>query len=105
MKPVTLRPLAERDLLAQARHYRTVADLGIATRFFNAAVAALRRIEEMPGVGSPRVGELIDVPGLRRIGIQGFPCGWLYLERPETLDVIRLLSERQDLAVLLDEPE
>ena len=50
-----------------------------------------------PGIGSPRVGELIDVPGLRRVGVAGFGCGWLYVERDEAIDVVRLLADPQDL--------
>ncbi len=103
MKPVELRPLAEADLVSRTRHHRGAGGSELGTRFFDAAVAALRAIEQMPGVGSPRIGELIGVPGLRRIGVQGFPCGWLYLERPEVLDVVRLLADRQEVAVLLDE--
>ena len=40
------------------------------------------------------------------MGVEGFPCGWLYLERPEILDVVRLLADRQDTARLLEtDPE
>lgn len=54
----------------------------------------------------PRIGELIGVPEVRRMGVEGFPCGWLYLERPEILDVVRLLADRQDTARLLEtDPE
>jgi toxin ParE1/3/4 len=70
-------------------------------RFFDTALAALRAIEASPGLGSPRVGELVGINGLRRIGIDGFPCGWIHLERAEFVDVIRLLADRQDLAVAL----
>ena len=62
---------------------------------------ALRLAEANPGVGSPRVGELIDVPGLRRVAVAGFPCGWLYVERDEAIDVVRLLADPQDLGAAL----
>lgn len=55
----------------------------------------------MPGIGSPIIGELTGVPGLRRVGVDGFPCGWFYFEREDHLDVVRLLAERQDLETLL----
>lgn len=76
----------------------------LATAFFDGAVAALSVIESMPGVGSPFIGELIEIPGLRRVAIEGFPCGWYYLDRVDGLDVIRLLADRQDLGQLLGEP-
>ena len=102
MKPAELRPLAEADLVERTHHYRDAGGSELGTRFFDAAIAALRSIEESPGIGSPRIGELIGVPEVRRIGIQGFPCGWLYIERPQLLDVVRLLADRQEVAVLLD---
>lgn len=105
MKPAALRPLAEDDLIERSRHYQRAGGPQLAERFFDAALAALRSIEASPGLGSPRVGELIGLDGLRRISIEGFPCGWLYLERAGLLDVVRLLADRQDLAGALDEPD
>lgn len=105
MKPAALRPLAETDLIERTRHYRRAGGTDLAERFFDNAISALRAIEASPGLGSPRVGELIGLEGLRRIGVEGFPCGWLYLERASALDVIRLLADRQDLAAALAETD
>ena len=102
MKPAELRPLAEADLVERTRHYRGVGGSELGGRFFDAAIAALRSIEEAPGIGSPRIGEVIGVPEVRRVGVHGFPCGWLYIERSHVLDVVRLLADRQEVAVLLD---
>ncbi len=101
MKQVHLRPLATDDLVGRTHHYQQTGCAEVASRFFDAALGALRAIEDMPGMGSPRIGELIGIDGLRRVGVEGFPCGWLYLERPEALDVVRLLADRQDLEFLL----
>jgi toxin ParE1/3/4 len=30
-----------------------------------------------------------------------FPIRWLYFERPDFVDVVRLLGERQDIAAIL----
>lgn len=102
MKPAELRPLAETDLVERTRHYRGAGGSELGTRFFDAAIAALRSIEEAPGIGSPKIGELIGVPEVRRMAVHGFPCGWLYIERPHILDVVRLLADRQEVAVLLE---
>lgn len=102
MKPAELRPLAEADLIERTRHYRDAGGPELGTRFLEAAIAAPHAIEEAPGIGSPRIGELIGVPEVRRMGVQGLPCGWLYIERPLVLDVVRLLDDRQDVAVLLE---
>ena len=103
MKPAALRPLAENDLIERSRHDAEAGGAELAERFFGAAIAALHAIETSPGLGSLRVGELVGLDGLRRIGIEGFPCGWLYLERDELIDVIRLLADRQDLTAAFDE--
>lgn len=105
MKAAALRPLAESDLIERSRYYRHAGGSELAERFFDAAISAIRSIEASPGLGSPRVGELIGLDGLRRVGIEGFPCGWLYLERAQRLDVIRLLADRQDLAAALGEAD
>jgi toxin ParE1/3/4 len=105
VKPAALRPRAELDLDERTRYYRDASGRALAERFFDAAIQALRQVESSPGVGSPRVGELIGLKGLRRVSIEGFPCGWLYLERAELVDVIRLLADRQDLAAALGDTE
>lgn len=101
MKPAQLRPLAEQDLIERTRYYVAAEDAVLGERFFDEAIAALRSVEAMPGIGSPLVGELIGVDGLRRIGVTGFPCGWFSIERGEHLDVVRLLADKQDLEDLL----
>ena len=70
-------------------------------RFFDAAVASLRTIEKIPNAGSLRVGELCDIPGLRVRRIEGSPVGWFYFVRPYHADVVRLLSDAEELPVIL----
>ena len=96
-----LRPLAEADLVGRARYYSAEGGTDLAVRFFDAAVASLQAIEKMPNAGSPRVGELCDIPGLRVRRIEGFPASWFYFVRPDHADVVRLLSDAQDLPVIL----
>ena len=81
MKPARTRPLAEQDLVERTRYYATAEGADLAERFFTAAVEAVRSVEDMPGIGSPLVGERIGIPELRRVGVEGFPCGWFYVER------------------------
>jgi toxin ParE1/3/4 len=96
-----LRPLAEADLVERARYYSAEGGTDLGMRFFDAAVASLRAIEKMPNAGSPRAGEMCDIPGLRVRRIEGFPVGWFYFVRPDHADVVRLLSDAQDLPVIL----
>lgn len=101
MTPARLRPLAETDLIERTRYYRSEAGREVAERFFDAAVGALETIGHSPGAGSLRLGELSEVPGLRSFRIERFSCGWFYFERADHIDVVRLLSYRQDIPSLL----
>ena len=104
MKPARLRPLAEQDLVAAARHYAKEGGVALGARMFDAALAALEPIQRMPGMGSPRLGQLCEIEGLRSWRVTGFPLQWFYFEAADQLDVVRLLADRQDiLAVLSDE--
>lgn len=102
MTPARLRPAAEADLIERTGYYLAQAGDDVANRFFDAAIAALRAAERMPGAGSPRLGELIGVPGLRTRRIEGFGCGWFYFGQAGQHDVVRLLADAQDLAAILD---
>jgi toxin ParE1/3/4 len=100
---VQLRPLAEADLIERARYYRREGGGRPGEQFFDAAVEALGAIGRMPGAGSPCVGELCGVSGLRVRRVVGFPCCWLYFVTGDRVDVVRLLADAQDLpAVLTD---
>ncbi len=102
MTPASLRPIAEADLVERSRYYLVHAGEDAAARFFDAAIAALRAVERMPGIGSPRIGDLCDIRGLRVRRIEGFPCGWFYFVRPHHIDVVRLLADAQDLIAILN---
>ncbi len=96
-----LRPRAEADLIDKTRHYRADGGDELAERFFGAALASLRSIERMPGIGSPLIGEMCDIPGLRSFAVKGFPIRWHYFIAEDHLDVVRLLADAQDLPARL----
>ena len=103
MSVARLRPLAADDLVERTRYYSAQGGTELGVRFFEAAVASLRAIEKMPDAGSPRVGELCDIPGLRVRRMPGFPVGWFYFVRPDNADVVRLLPDAQHLPVILSD--
>lgn len=100
-----LRPQAELDLIKRTRHYRREGGDELGERFFDAAVSALDAISRMPGAGSPRVGELCGIEGLRVRRIVNFPCGWFYFAHGDRVDVVRLLADAQDIAIVLADIE
>jgi toxin ParE1/3/4 len=101
VKQALLRPQAEADLVNAARHYAQQGGPALAERLFDAAIAALEAVEDMPAMGSPRLGQWCGISGLRSWRVTGFPLQWLYFEAQEHLDVIRLLGDRQDIPALL----
>ena len=105
MTVARLRPLAETDLIERTRYHRDEGGDQLGARFFDSAAATLRAIEKMPGAGSPRIGELCEIPGLRVRRITGFPCGWFYFVHADHLDVVRLLADAQDLPAILADLE
>ena len=96
-----LRPLAETDLVERIRYYRREGGEELGTRFFEAAIAALDAISRMPGAGSPRVGEMCDIPSLRFRRVVGFPFGWFYFIATDHIGVVRLLADAQELPSIL----
>ena len=96
-----LRPQAEVDLVERTHYYRDEGGFDLGQRFFDAAITALDAIGRMPGAGSPRVGEVCGIDGLRVRRIPNFPCGWFYFIGSDHVDVVRLLADAQDIAVVL----
>ena len=101
MKPARLRPQAKLDRLSEVRYYRREAGIPVAERLVDATGRALDQIEQQPGMGSPVLGKTLDIPDLRTWRVSGFPLLWLYFERADHLDVVRLLGERQDVEAIL----
>jgi len=101
LKPAVLRPQALRDHLGEVRYYRREGGSREAVKLANATHAALDQLEVDPGIGSPTLGKLLGVPGLRTWRVAKFPLLWCYFERGDHLDVVRLLGERQDIASIL----
>lgn len=101
MKRAHLRPQAEADLVEAATHDAKEGSIELAVGMFDAAIAALEPIERMPGMGSPRLGLLCEISGLRSWRVTDFPMQWLYFEAEDHLDVVRLLGDRQDIVAIL----
>ena len=105
MKRARLRPLAEQDLVAAVRHYAQEGGIELGERLFDAAFAALEPIERRPSMGSPRLGQWCEIPGLRPWRVPDFPMQWLYFEAADHLDVVRLLGDRQDIVAIMGADE
>ena len=89
------------DLVEMASYYSKERGPALAERAFDAALAALDAVQRRPGMGSPRLGQLCEIPSLRARRVPGFPMQWFYFEREDHLDVVRLLGDRQDIIAIL----
>lgn len=103
MKLAIPRPQARADLRAEIVYYRKHVGKPIANQLAAAADDALRYLQQNPGTGSLRIGQILDIPGLRGWRVSDFPLIWFYFEREDCLDIVRLLGERQDILSILHE--
>lgn len=106
MKHAILRPAARQDQRDQVRYYRVQAGPSVAMRLVRALQEAVRHIEEHPGSGSPRLGQLLGVEGLRTWAVPGFPLSLWYFERSRFVELVRIIGQRLDPATVeLHRPE
>lgn len=109
MKPCVLRPKAREDRRYEVRYHRNKAGEGTATRQVSALEAALLQLSREPGIGSPAIGQTLDVDGLRSWRLNGFPLSLWYFERASHVDVVRLVGQRMealwiDIEIILEQP-
>ncbi len=101
MKPRALRLAAENDIEKAFVHYLDEAGADTALGFIDEVEAALSHLEEHPGTGSPRYGELCEVPGLRLWLVTRFPYAVVYVEHATPVDVLRILHQHADIPARL----
>jgi toxin ParE1/3/4 len=100
-KPVRVRPLADSEVDEHA-DYIARGSLAAALRFLDAVQEAYDRIGDHPAIGSGRYAYLLE--GLRMWAVPGFgnyPV--FYLERPDHVDVLRVLHAARDIPAALGE--
>jgi toxin ParE1/3/4 len=96
---------ATRDAYQIVEYYEEEAGTAIGDRFTVALDAAYRRLRANPSIGSPLIGESCKRSGLRSWPVVGFPYLICYFERPDDVDVWRILHGARDLGALLGTPD
>ncbi|MEO8922051.1 MAG: type II toxin-antitoxin system RelE/ParE family toxin [Caldimonas sp.] len=91
-----LRPKARVDRRHEVRYYREKAGQGTATRLVSALEAALVQLSREPGIGSPSMGQALEIDGLRSWRLRGFPISLWYFERDSHVEVVRLVGQRME---------
>lgn len=96
MKPVRSRAAAKADMRRAVAYYRREAGGDTASKLAKRLRQAEKQISLEPGLGSPRIGLVLGVEGLRAWPLDGFPMSLWYFERADHVDVVRLVAHRQD---------
>ncbi|AMK21514.1 MULTISPECIES: type II toxin-antitoxin system RelE/ParE family toxin [unclassified Sphingobium] len=100
-KPVIPRAKARADVDLAVEHYAAEAGADVAFSFIDALEQAYIFMGEMPAAGSPRWSHELNLPGLRTIGLKGFPWLAFYLELETHVDVWRVLHAKRDMPAWL----
>lgn len=103
--PVIPRERATQDVEHAVDHYLDAGAAPAASDLIDALQNAYRLTGQHPGVGSPRYGYELDIPGLRGRALEQFPYIVLYVERGDHIDVLRVLHQRRDIPELLHDLE
>ena len=103
---MTITPVIPRDqAIGDVEHaidcYLDEGAAQAASDLIDALQAAYRLIGRHPGIGSPRYGYELGIPGLRGRALAHFPYPVLYVERTDHIDVLRILHRRRDIPELL----
>ena len=98
-KRVIPRSLAQRDVEEAIAHFLGQGARDAALGFVDALEAACAQIGRYPGSGSPRYGQELNLPELRCWPLGRYPFLVFYVERPDHIDVWRVLHDQRDVAV------
>ena len=104
-KPVVPRELANRDIDDAIAYYLSAAAEQAALNFIDALEHAYAHIARHPATGSPRYAHELNLPGLRVWPLAHYPHLVFYVERPEHIDVWRVLHGQRDIPARMQEPE
>lgn len=104
-KPVIPREQARRDVDQAIAFYIEQESVPAALGFIDALEKAYGHIGRHPATGSMRYGHEIDLPGLRSWALTRYPYLVFFVERPDHVDVWRVLHSQRDIPAWMQAPE
>ena len=104
-KPVVPRELANQDIDDAIAYYLGEGAEQSAFGFIDALEQAYAQIARHPASGSPRYAHELNLPGLRFWPLARYPYLVFYVERPQHIDVWRVLHSQRDIPAWMQEPE
>lgn len=96
-KSVVPRTQANRDVDDALAYYLGEDAPQAALGFVDALEKAYVHIGRHPGAGSPRYAHELNLPGLRVWPLTRYPYLVFYIERPDHVDVWRVLHGQRDI--------
>ena len=96
-KALIQRTLALDDIDQAITHYLEQDAAAAALGFVDALEHAYAHVSKHPGTGSPRYAHELGIPELRSWPLSKYPYLVLYVERPDHIDVWRVLHMKRDI--------
>ncbi len=106
-KPVVPRAQSSRDVDEAIAYYLAEGEGSeqAAMGFVDALEQAYTHIGRHPATGSPRYAHELNLPGLRSWPLTRYPHLVFYVERPDHIDVWRVLHGQRDIPASMHEPD
>lgn len=104
-KPVVPREQTNRDVEEAVGYYRREARVQGALGFVDALEHAYTHVGRHPATGSPRYAHELNLPGLRAWPLKRYPYIVFYVERPDCIDVWRVLHGQRDIPAWMQDPD
>ncbi len=105
VKSVVPREQANRDIDEAIAYYLSKHAETAALGLIDALEQTYAHIGRHPATGSPRYAHELNLPGLRIWPLTGYPYLVFYVERPDHIDVWRVLHAQRDIPVWMQEPD
>ena len=102
-KPVVPRHVAHQDIEEAINHYLEIDAASAAIGFIDELERAFAHISRHPGTGSPRYAHELNLPGLQSWPLTRYPHLVFYVERPDHIDVWRVLHGQRDIPAWMQE--
>lgn len=104
-KAVVPREQANRDVEEAVAYYLSEATGQVALGFVDALEHAYAHVGRHPATGSPRYAHELNLPGLRAWPLKRYPYIAFYVERPDCIDVWRVLHGQRDIPAWMQDPD
>jgi toxin ParE1/3/4 len=104
-KPVVPREQAQQDVEDAITYYLAEDAEATALGFIDALEQAYAHIGRHPATGSPRYAHELNLPGLRSWPLTRYPYLVFYVERPDHVDVWRVLQGQRDIPAWMQDTE